>query len=719
MVRRFVERALPVGTRRRLLFSTAMAAARGARGIAGRPGRRRRRRRAETGADTRSQAVRAPDPPRRPAGITYREWFCRLPADPEVLEIQRQWFEEWARPLRVWALVVDDGGDFGATEKSLDSQSWGLLEAVKVEVGALAEEFERLARDRPRDLVMVLRAGDRLRPDAVFRIAQAAWRDPGLELLYWDDDLSALAEIWEWRLAGMPEGVYFDDDLDRLSQPRLKPGWSPDLLVCANYIGRAFAVRARGLEAEAARRYRDGGFEDDSLWWDLLLSLQVADRQVCRLPAVLQAVGRRDHRVESHHLEMVNRWLARRGWPARAEAGAGSVGLAWALDRQPPVSVIIATGHNRELLEGAFDLIRSADHASSASQAGSEPTGIELIIVDNGGRSADNEAWYRDQAADLRPQVVWWDEPFNYSAVNNRAASRAAGEVLVFLNDDTFTGHPGWLQNLVGWAQRPEIGVAGLQLLDADGMIQHGGVVIGMTGLAGHLFCGMAPHSESLMGPTDWTRNTVAVTGACLAVRRSVFEELGGFDERMELCGSDVALGLRACQAGYRNVVSASTPIGHRESATRGPDIPEGDVFASYWSYQRWLMGGDPYFSPNLSADHTEPTMHCEEKPGVLARLTEMLGRPMEVFYQRNETGEAHALSVAAEADRGLAESVRRGHRAVRGRRRVETVNWFVPEFQNPFYGGIHTVFRLADHLAVNHGVQNRFMVMAGPTGHD
>ncbi|MCY4192765.1 MAG: hypothetical protein OXF04_00480, partial [bacterium] len=194
MVRRFVERALPVGTRRRLLFSTAMAAARGARGIAGRPGRRRRRRRAETGADTRSQAVRAPDPPRRPAGITYREWFCRLPADPEVLEIQRQWFEEWARPLRVWALVVDDGGDFGATEKSLDSQSWGLLEAVKVEVGALAEEFERLARDRPRDLVMVLRAGDRLRPDAVFRIAQAAWRDPGLELLYWDDDLSALAE---------------------------------------------------------------------------------------------------------------------------------------------------------------------------------------------------------------------------------------------------------------------------------------------------------------------------------------------------------------------------------------------------------------------------------------------------------------------------------------------------------------------------------------------
>ena len=129
-----------------------------------------------------------------------------------------------------------------------------------------------------------------------------------------DDDLADLAEVWDWHLAGMPEGVYFDDDLDRLSQPRLKPGWSPDLLVCANYIGRAFAVRARSLQAEAARRYRDTGVEDDSLWWDLLLGLEVADQQVCRLPAVLQTVDRRDYRVESHHLELVNRWLSQQGW---------------------------------------------------------------------------------------------------------------------------------------------------------------------------------------------------------------------------------------------------------------------------------------------------------------------------------------------------------------------------------------------------------------------
>ena len=734
MVRRLLERALPPGTRLRRLVSGAMVAFREARSAAGRTRAEWQRRRDEVKREAEpfgQEAVPveedllpepAPEPEpelepepgpgsgrqRQPAGVTYRGWFCRLPADPSILEVQRQWYEEWHRPPKVWGLVVDDGGDVAATEMSLQSQSWGLVEAIEVEPGGLAEEFDRLSRSCSDDLVVLLRAGDRLRPDAVYQIAQAAWRDPWLELVYWDDDLADLAEVWEWYLEGMPEGVYFDDDLDHVGQPRLKPGWSPDLLVCANYIGRAFAVRARSLRTEAALRYRDAGAGDDSLWWDLLLGLDVGAQQVCRLPAVLHTLERRDDRIQPHHLELVNRWLARKDWPARAEAGATGVNLEWSLDQAAPVSVIVATRHNRELLEGAFDLIRSADHAA-----------LELVVVDNGGHSADNEAWYRTQAADLSPKVIWWDEPFNYSAVNNRAAALASGEVLVFLNDDTSPGHPRWLRNLIGWAQRSEIGVAGLQLIDDRGLIQHGGAVIGMTGMAGHLFQGMAPHSDSLLGPTDWTRNAMAVTGACLAVRRSVFQEIGGFDERLELCGSDVVLGLRARQAGYRNVVSAATPISHRESATRGPHVPDNDVFASYWAYQRWLMGGDPYFSPNLSAAHPEPMLHSEEKPGVLKQLTEMLGRPMEIFYQRNEAGEAHALALASEADRELAAGVGQGHRAVRGRREVATVNWFVPEFQNPFYGGIHTVFRLADHLAENHGVENRFMVMAGPLDHD
>ncbi|MDE0216872.1 MAG: glycosyltransferase, partial [bacterium] len=431
------------------------------------------------------------DSPTTSAGVSYRDWFCRLPADPSILAVQRQWFEEWPRPPRVWGLVVDDGGDVAASEASLRNQSWGRVEAVKVAPSGLSEEFHRLSQDCPSDLAVLLRAGDRLRPDAVYQIAQAAWRDPWIELVYWDDDLDALAQVWEWHQEGMPHGVFFDGDLDRLSRPRLKPGWSPDLLLCANYIGRAFAVRARNLQPDAARRYRSAGTGDDSLWWDLLLGLELRDEQVIRLPAVLQTLSGRDHRIEPHHLELVDRKLSRQGWPARAEAGESGVNLVWAPDREAPVTVIIATRHDRELLEGAFEVVRSAGYPS-----------LELIIVDNGGQSSDNEAWYQREAGDLSPRVIWWDEPFNYSEVNNRAAEQATGEVLVFLNDDTSPGHPRWLHSLVGWAQRPEIGVAGLQLIDDRGLIQFGGVVIGMTGLAGHLFQGMAPHSDTLLGPT-------------------------------------------------------------------------------------------------------------------------------------------------------------------------------------------------------------------------
>ena len=102
-----------------------------------------------------------------------------------------------------------------------------------------------------------------------------------------------------------------------------------------------------------------------------------------------------------------------------------------------------------------------------------------------------------------------------------------------------------------------------------------------------------------------------------------------------------------------------------------------------------------------------------------MQQLSSMLGRSMEVFYQRNDPEEANALALVSRADRSLAETVRREHREVQGRHEVRTVNWFVPEIQNPFYGGIHTVFRLADHLAVHHGVENRFMVMTGPVDHD
>ena len=135
---------------------------------------------------------------------------------------------------------------------------------------------------------------------------------------------------------------------------------------------------------------------------------------------------------------------------------------------------------------------------------------------------------------------------------------------------------------LVGWAMQPDVGMVGLRLTGQDGKIQHEGVIVGMSGFADHVFAGMPPGSDSIYGPTDRLRDVLAVTGACCAVRRTVFDELGGFDERFQLTGSDVALGLSAVLAGRRNVCSPHAEVRHLESATRGRTAPRRDYFASY-----------------------------------------------------------------------------------------------------------------------------------------
>ena len=702
LARRLYERVLPKRSRRRDLFSSVMVIVWELRNAAIRTRVEWRRQRGERNL-------------RHAAMVRYEDWYSRVPPDDETLAAQRRLATGWPRPPAVRVVVVEGLGgsrhESAATAASLAGQTWEAAEVRTATSGELAQEFRHLSANHPDDLAIVVRAGDRLRADALFEVAQAAWRDPLLELVYWDDDLDEVAGVWEWMAAGQPNGVYTGQELRSMGDPRVKPGWSPDLLTCANYIGRSFALRARWLDPDAASRHGAAEPSDDSLWWEVLLQLDVDDERVLRVPQVLQLLAGRNERVEPHHLELVDRWLARHDWPATAEMGPGGVVPRWHLDDPGPVSVIIPTRHNRKLMKKALDLVRAADWPD-----------LELIIVDNGGRSPGKEAWYADHAADLAPTVIWWDEPFNYSAVNNRAAAQATGEVLVFLNDDTALDHPGWLANLWGWAKRPEVGVVGLQLIDGNGLIQHGGVVLGMHGFADHLFQGMAPHSDSLLGSTDWTRNAVATTGACLAVRRSVFEEVGGFDERLVLCGSDVVLGLDARHAGYRNVVSVATPVRHLESATRGAaSDPAADVFTSYWFYQRWLMGGDPHWSPSLSADHTEPALRSHDELTVLERLSWILHRPMEVFSQSfgAEGREAKAWAPLAEADRDLSAAIAGDHRARKGRHEVRTVNWFVPEFQNPFYGGIHTAFRLADHLAARHGVESRFMVIAEPRAHN
>jgi len=211
---------------------------------------------------------------------------------------------------------------------------------------------------------------------------------------------------------------------------------------------------------------------------------------------------------------------------------------------------------------------------------------------------------------DSRVSVFREDIDFNWSRLNNIGAQKANGEYFIFLNNDTDVTQPDWIESLVGYASLPDVGLVGALLLFEDGTIQHSGVVVGMGGWADHVYRTCPPsHFMDLpfISPVI-TRNVLAVTGACMVIGAQKFEEMGGFDEAFQICGSDVELGIRSHKQGYFNVLCADVRLYHYESKTRSPHVPDNDFVQSdlkYKPYRKEIV--DPFYNSNLRLDRTKP----------------------------------------------------------------------------------------------------------------
>jgi len=666
-VRRAATRALPPGSDGRSYALAALGAYR-----EGRDGLRR----------VQDSVASIRDDGRREPGLD--DWLDAQRCSPDELARMAEVSHHSANPTAVHLFVVTDAGssggggahgsDLSRTVRSLERQVWP---RTAHRVGPLTDIPSWLDGLDAGDLAVVLRAGDTLDADATFRIADSMWADPALWLVTWD----ALG----------PEG------------PRLAPRtWSPDLLLSTNPVGRSFAARVDRVRAA-------GGFDpsSDDPWWDILLRVDPHPSRVAHLDGVPgRVVGERPH-ATAGMAASVTASLERRGWPATAEVRGGQVRLDWELPDWPKASVVVPTRHNRPLLELLLPTLHATDYPD-----------WELIVIDNSGRTDDRQAWYDDAFAGLEARVIWWDQPFNFGTVNNHGVAESSGEVVVLLNDDTEARSADWLRELVGWSTRDEIGTVGVQLVNGDGVIQHGGVVIGMSGFANHLFAGLPPGSDTVVGSTEWYRDSSANTAACVALRRSVWDEIGGLDERFDLLGSDVVLGLDAIGLGLRNLTTPAIDVRHLESVTRGTDVPVNDIFASYWRYHRWLKVGDPYFPKGLSLLGPELRRRASHEPSALEMISPLVGREFGVFRQSATEAEALMLADMCRLPDERFDEIAQEHLAIGGYRAVRTVNWFIPDIENPFYGGIATIFRIAEHLRVNHGVENRFIVWSNPNEH-
>ena len=233
---------------------------------------------------------------------------------------------------------------------------------------------------------------------------------------------------------------------------------------------------------------------------------------------------------------------------------------------------------------------------------------IEILIVENNSEKQETFEYYKKIDGKRNVRVLYWKEAFNYSKINNFGISHAKGEYIICLNNDMEVIAPDWIEELLGHCQRAEVGIAGARLYYPDNTIQHAGVVIGMGGVAGSMFVGLDRRRTGYLHKPGIQQDLSAVTAACMMVKKNVFQEVHGFEEKLAVAFNDVDFCLKVREKGYLVVYDPYAELYHYESKTRGAEDTKEKVkrFQGEIQYmkEKWmtlLKKGDPYYNPNLS----------------------------------------------------------------------------------------------------------------------
>ena len=347
--------------------------------------------------------------------------------------------------------------------------------------------------------LVCLPAGVIMREHALYMLATAA-ADLRIRVVYSDEDML--------------------DETGERTQPIFKPRYSPELVRTTHYLGPVVLVR--GIEPSGEHVAVD--LLNGRTNYETLIGSAVrkADpRSVGHVPSVL------------YHDTMAPRVRP-----------AGPVGIPMCGAPLPTFSIIIPTRDRRELIEPCI---------SSIEQRTEYPRDkLEIIVIDNGSTDPATVEYLKSLANERRARIIRDGGKFNFSQINYLAADAASHEVLLFVNNDTIVDDPLWLQRIAAYVIQKDVGAVGGKLLYPDRTIQHGGVILGIQGVAGHDLVGLQERDPNAR--LDTTREVSAVTGACLAIRREVFEKIGGFDTTLAVAFNDVLLCLAAIKAGYRNI---------------------------------------------------------------------------------------------------------------------------------------------------------------------
>lgn len=564
----------------------------------------------------------------------YQDWIKRTEPDTKLLAQQRQQFDSLAyRPLVSFLTPVynPEVTVLQDTLRSVQSQTYSNWEfclangSTNPEVGRLLDEFAQ-QDSRFRVIHLTENRGISENTNQALQMAQGEF----IALLDHDDLVApnmlyevvcALNQNRDWDIVYFDEDKISEDGKVR-SEPWFKPSrLSPDLLLSTNYLMHSVIRRQLVVELGQFDSNMDGAQD-----WDLALRLVERTDKIHHIPQVFyhwrQVVGSaaRDANAKpwafAAQERCIQQHLQRQGYNDAQISfpRLGTVRIIWP-SQHAKVSIIIPTKNKVELLQACLDSILTKTTYPN----------YEILVVDNQSDDTAVTQYYQSLVSNPKVRILDYPHPYNFQKINNWAASQSDGDVLLFLNNDTEVIEPTWLEEMVGWVMRPETGVVGTKLLRPNGKIQHAGLVIGLIGHGSHVFEECEDHVYTHFGSVDWYRNYQAVTGACMALRRSVFDELGGLDEAYIVGFGDIDLCLRADEAGYRNVYTPFAAMLHHEGGTRGLSLPPSDVLRASMKMYAMVQKGDGFFNPNLSYSSRQPVVRTMKEEGRGERLVRIM----------------------------------------------------------------------------------------------
>ena len=552
--------------------------------------------------------------------IPYQKWIVRHLPGPKELERQRRekfdfqpkisiviplykTQEKYLRQLVEtikeqtypnWELCLSDGSGANSPIAGLLESLAASDERIKVvsheKSLQISENTNAAIEIATGDYIAFADHDDELTPNALFECVKALNKNRDVKVLYSDEDKMSM-------------------DGHKFFQPHFKPDYNPDLLCTVNYICHLFVVDRKVIEQVGTLRKEFDGAQDYDFIFRCIEA--VSPEEICHVPKILyhwrchEESTAENPESKTYAFESGKRAIEehyrRTGIDAEVYQGEflGLYRTRFHRDHDPLISIIIPNKDHIDDLKRCMD---SIDKKSTYQN-------YEYIIVENNSTDDKTFAYYKElEASNPKAHVVYWDREFNYSAINNFAAKEAKGEYLLFLNNDVEILTPDWMEEMLQNCQQENVAAVGAKLYYPDDTIQHAGVVLGLGGIAGHIMCRASKEDPGYFGRMISVQEISAVTAACMMVKKSDFDAVGGLDETFQVAFNDIDLCMKFRAAGKKIIFTPYAELYHYESKSRGlEDTPEKQFrfdkevkrFQEKWAQQ--LEMGDPYYSPNLS----------------------------------------------------------------------------------------------------------------------